>query len=473
MENSFIIDNLLQQKESERLEFKTSFNTDTIAKTITAFINTQGGDLIVGVDNDKKIVGVHNADEMVENLQNFLVESIKPLAPIAVQKVIYKNRELVLVSVWEGARKPYTYNNTIYNRAGQLTKSSKENALNVLISDRKQADFNWERMAVLGAELEDLDFVEINKTISSYLEYKKEAKFLDVEDFLIQLGLIQNGNITNACMVLFGKHPTRFIPQSKIRITVYPGSKSSNSFIDDKIFDGNIFKNINEVLQYIEAIFGKSIKVEGILREERKNFPELAFREGILNAIVHRDYNSVNGFLQISIYENKTEISNFGGLLNGITLQELKTEHHSILRNPDIAQICFIRKYIEMLGSGTLRIIKDCKKNKFKPPVWSENDNVLKLAFPGVFHSKKYEGVNEGVNEGVKLNIEGVNEGVKLELISILNALNNQPMLKVPEIASKIDKGISTVERYMKILKENNLVEFAGAPKTGGYIVKK
>ena len=70
-------------------------------------------------------------------------------------------------------------------------------------------------------------------------------------------------------------------------------------------------------------------------------------------------------------------------------------------------------------------------------------------------------------------NIEGVNEGVKLELISILNALNNQPMLKVPDIASKIDKGISTVERYMKILKENNLVEFAGAPKTGGYIVKK
>ena len=145
----------------------------------------------------------------------------------------------------------------------------------------------------------------------------------------------------------------------------------------------------------------------------------------------------------------------------------------NILRNPDIAQICFIRKYIEMLGSGTLRIIKDCKKNKFKPPVWSENDNVLKLAFPGVFHSKKYEGVNEGVNEGVKLNIERVNEGVKLELISILNALNNQPMLKVPDIASKIDKGISTVERYMKILKENNLVEFAGAPKTGGYIVKK
>ena len=126
MENSFIIDNLLQQNESERLEFKTSFNTDTIAKTITAFINTQGGDLIVGVDNDKKIVGVHNADEMVDNLQNFLVESIKPLAPIAVQKVIYKNRELVLVSVWEGARKPYTYNNTIYNRAGQKTKSSKE-----------------------------------------------------------------------------------------------------------------------------------------------------------------------------------------------------------------------------------------------------------------------------------------------------------------------------------------------------------
>lgn len=86
--------------------------------------------------------------------------------------------------------------------------------------------------------------------------------------------------------------------------------------------------------------------------------------------------------MQISIFSNRTEISNYGGLPEGIAVKDLKTEHHSILRNPDIAHMCFIRKYIEMLGSGTLRMIKDCKVNGFKMPKWSDEKNVTTVIFP-------------------------------------------------------------------------------------------
>ena len=176
MENSFIIENLLQQKEGVRLEFKASPNIDAIAKSITSFINTQGGDVVVGVDDNKNVLGIENAQQQAVTIQNTLVELIKPTAPISVQVISYKKKEVILISVWEGAKKPYQYKGAIYNRMGQITKTTSPEKLTNLISQRKQADFHWERMPVLGAELTDLDTVEIKQTIKLYQEYKKDAK---------------------------------------------------------------------------------------------------------------------------------------------------------------------------------------------------------------------------------------------------------------------------------------------------------
>lgn len=471
MENNFIIDNLLQQKEGTRLEFKVTVNKEVIAKIITAFINTQGGDLLIGVEDNKKIVGVENAEKTCTVIQKMLVEYIQPIAPIFTQVVNYKKKDLILISVWEGAKKPYQFKGKIFTRENDTTKLSSVSNLTSLIKDRKNADFHWERRTVLGSSLQDLATEEINQTIALYKAYKPNSIIEDAEDFLIQMGLIQNGNLTNACMVLFGKKPTRFIPQSKIRITIYPSTVSGNIFLNDKTFDGSIFQNITAILNFIEISFGKNIVVDGITRKEKLNYPLLAVREGLLNAMVHRDYNSVNGFLQISIFSDRTEIANYGGLPDGITIKDLKKEHSSILRNPDIAQICFVRKYIEMLGSGTLRMISDCKKNGFRIPVWTDKDDITTVTFPDLsIKTKPTKGVNEGVNEGVKkLSFKAESEGVNKELNSLLEVIEKTPGLKAPAIASALGTSLSTAERYIKKLKTAGHIEFKGVPKTGGY----
>ena len=151
MENSFIIENLLQHKEGVRLEFKARPDIDAIAKSITAFINTQGGDLIVGIDDNKKIIGIENALQQSITIQNALVKLIIPTAPISVQPITYKKKEVLLISVWEGAKKPYQYKGVIYDRISQASKTTNPAKLINLISQRKQADFHWERMPVLGA----------------------------------------------------------------------------------------------------------------------------------------------------------------------------------------------------------------------------------------------------------------------------------------------------------------------------------
>ncbi|MDL2308080.1 putative DNA binding domain-containing protein [Bacteroidales bacterium OttesenSCG-928-B11] len=485
MENSFIIENLLQQKSSIRLEFKAQPNMDAIAKSITSFINTQGGDLVVGVDNDGKILGVENAQQQAIAIQNALVELIKPTAPISVQVINYKKNDVILISVWEGAKKPYHYKGVIYNRKGQATTITNHKTLDNIILQRKETDFHWERMPLLGAELADLDTFEIEQTIKSYKEYKKDANFVDVEDFLIQVGLIQNGNITNACMVLFGKNPVRFIPQCKIRLTLYPSKTSGNQFIDDKVFDGNIFRNIIDLSTYLDTVYGKNLSIEGVFRTEKPNYPILAFREGIMNAIVHRDYNSIKGFLQISIYADRTEISNYGALPDGITVADLKVEHNSILRNPDIAQMCFYRKFIEMLGTGTQRMIRDCKVNKFKIPVWKQKENVTTVIFPNVTHNRKTEGITEDVVRGISKKVvakiegiiegitEGVTEDVKDKITKILLVIYKESGVRTVDIEKLTNIPVKSLERYIKQLKDAEIIEFKGANRTGGYYLTK
>ena len=474
MENSFIIENLLQQKQGVRLEFKAKPNIDAIAKSITSFINTQGGDLVVGIDDNKIVLGIENAQQQSIAIQDALVELIKPTAPISVQVINYEKKEVILISVWEGAKKPYQYKGAIYNRIGKITKTTNLEKLANLISQRKKADFHWERMPVLGAELTDLDIVEIKQTIKLYQEYKKDAKIEDVEDFLIQVGLLQNGNITNACMVLFGENPIRFIPQSRIRLTLFPAKTSGNQFIDDKMFEGNIFKNITAIFEYLDIVYGKNLIVKGLLRTDKPNYPVLALREGILNAIVHRDYNSVKGFLQISIYSDRTEISNYGALPDGITVADLKVEHNSILRNPDIAQMCFYRKHIEMLGTGTQRMIRDCKENKFNVPVWKQNNNITSVTFPDVAHNRKdkssSDAVNDAVNDAVKKGIiDTISDTVNDALIDAVKVIKTNKSASILEIMESTGKSNATAKRYLQILREVGLVEFKGAAKTGKY----
>ncbi len=473
--NSFIIENLLQQKENERIELKASAKLDTIAKEITGFINSNGGDLILGVDDNKSVIGIENSEQLAIDIQDYLTNNIVPVAPISVSSILYKHRKLILISVWEGSKKPYSYKQIIYNRVGSSTIVAKKTEILSLIENRKKADFNWERMPVLGTEFKDLDIYELQRTIELVKERNPQRTFNNEEDFLIQQGLMVNGNITNACIVLFGKNPTRFIPQSKIRLTVYPDRNSTNTFLEDRFFEGNIFSKLTSICTFLGYMYGKTIKKEGIHRAEKKNYPEIALREGILNAIVHRDYKSVNGFLQISIFSDRTEISNFGSLPEGITVADLKREHPSILRNPDIANICFIRQYIEMVGSGIIRILSECRKNGFKMPKWSDKNNILVLTFPGVSHlanEANNDGViqnNEGINEGININIEGINEGTKKVLKKIFSYINNNPMVKTSDVKFFVNKSSATTERYLKILRENDYIEYVGANKTGGY----
>jgi ATP-dependent DNA helicase RecG len=466
MEDNLIISNLLKQSEGERLEFKSDINPKAIAEVITSFINTKGGDLLIGINDDKSLSKINFTNDDEHKLKTYLIKEIQPLAPIFSRIETYKQKNLIMISVWEGANKPYHFKNNIFIRKDSQTIKS-NNIVSALLNEKLNTEQRWERQSVLGASIEDLDIVEIQKSMKAYANYSSNDNFITPEQFLIRLGLIVNGNITNGCLVLFGKNPTQFISQTIIKLVVHPGTKSGDWFKENKIYNGSLFQNVRRILSDFDTFIGKENIIEGISRIEKKLYPEMALREGLLNAIVHRDYSTSQSFLVIELFSDRLVISNYGGLQNNMTVNDLKIEHNSILRNPDIAQMCFYNNLIEMLGTGTLRMIRNCKKEGYKIPKWKNTNNILELTFSGVKH--QFEGVNEGVNEGVIFKIEGVNEGVLAELEYLYNTITKDEGKKAVELNNLINKSLATTERYLKILKDQGLIVFSGSSKTGGY----
>ena len=183
MDNKFIIDNLLMQNESEHLEFKAHFDEHIVAKDVTAMLNGSGGTILIGVNEEKAVVGV-SLDLNVKKLLHSLMNKIRPSAPIDVQSVEYDGKTVLLISVWEGAQKPYLCEGTIYQKVGSEGSVASAEAISYMLQDRKESDYNWERMPVLSADIEDLDMTEVRKTIDGFYRLK-DNRIQDEEEFLM------------------------------------------------------------------------------------------------------------------------------------------------------------------------------------------------------------------------------------------------------------------------------------------------
>lgn len=463
MDNSFIIDNLLNQNRSESLEFKTDLSYEGIAKLVTFMLNRRGGDILIGVDEQKRVVGLDSIMDAGDLLKK-LTRDIQPSAPIDVQNVVYDGKQLLMVRVWEGSQKPYSYKGEICRNADGSTFSE----MSQILSDRKEADSNWERNPVLGAEMDDLDLEEIRQTMELYQQSTSKIS-ADEESFLTETGLIQNGSLTNACIVLYAKSPMRYIVQSGIRLSVF-SSASASDLVDSQNYEGNVFKNVEAIFQYIDNLYGKVVKIDGLHRTERWNYPRVAVREGIMNAIVHRDYNSYQGFLQIFAYPNHLDIANYGVTQPIVSFVESGNAAYSMLRNPDIAYHCYYRHLIEMRGTGIPRMFADCKSNGFAIPEFTINNQVIRVTFPQLQVQNYYANKND-FESLLDESFESLNTNVKRKMLAILTLLDKNPGLRTTAINDKTGIPVKSIERYLSDLKQCGLIVYKGSSGSGGYYI--
>lgn len=460
MDNTFVIDNLLRQNESDVLEFKEKYSPEVIAKNITAMLNNRGGDILVGITDDKQVIGIDKGVDIGKFLSKLLSE-ITPSAPIDVQLVDYDGKNILMIRVWEGSQKPYSYKGTIFQKIGNRGKS-----LSKILSDRKDADINWERLPLLGADLSDLDMEEVEKTVD-HLQESGKSMTTDTEEFLINNGLIQNGNITNACALLYAKNPSRFYTQCVIRLSVF-SSDSPSDLVETRNYAGNIFKNAEAIFQFFDEYYKKSIVIDAPQRTEKWNYPRVAVREGVMNAIVHRDYSFYQGFLHIQVYPTHLDILNYGTMEPIVSYATKGILEYSMLRNPDIAYQCYYRKLIEMRGTGIMRMNDECKKLGLNLPAVSIEGNVVKVSF-----SIRQWGANStGVSMLEKMldtAIGSLSSNVKMKMLAVLDNINSKPGIKSLGLSDATGIPKKTVDRYLSELKKANIIRYEGSDKNGGF----
>ena len=469
-----LIKDLIKQGESENLEFKDNVRQrDSIARNVCGFLNGEGGQILIGVTVDGQISGVNNAARIAENLRAYLIENIIPEFALEVSSEKMGDAEIITVRVWRGSKKPYIFNGGIFFRRGANTVAATSQEISGLIHRRQEAENHWERQPVVNAELEDLDVEEIQSSINEAANRSDKIKpGSGAADFLSYYGLLQNGRLTNAAVVLFARRPAEFLPQCRVRLSILRRGKTSVELTNDRLLDGNLFKNLRAIDEYLNLYVGQTSKLFETMwqRRDEREYPLSALREAVLNALIHRDYANISGTVSILLYPDKLEIINSGEL--PFKPNESNRNQLSFLVNPDIAQIVYLRGFIEKMGIGIPFIVESCRRAGLKTPVWSTDSHSVKLTF---FSNTKLremdaatiEGTVEAIIEGA---VKGTTTSVKSKLKKLLLAVSENEGGKAKDYAAVTKIAAKSIERYLKILSDVELIEFKGTAKqTGGY----
>lgn len=479
MNDNQLIRDLIQQGENEKLEFKSNLQKEAIAKVLASFLNTKGGRLIIGLEENGGVVGIKNAGVQSQELRQYLVQSIVPDSPIDIDVIEIKGKELVICKVQEGTKQPYIFDGTIFYRNGAHTRKATSAQVSALISQRQEDELHWERQINLRLEWEDLDQ---NLIVETFNEAKRTNRSsydgIDVGTFLTQYGLMSNMSFTNACGLLFAKNTSKFYPQARVRLTEYPESKTSDKFIRDEYLEGNLFTLFDRLQSYSDSLGIRSVFTDDWQRNDFK-FPAKALDEGFVNALIHRDYASFNSQMTISVYPDRLVIANSGSLpeeLGGIS--SLKKEHRSFPNNPDIAHLFFLRGYIEKLGRGTNKIIEQCKNAGLKAPQWRNTKSEVVLTFFGSDSRNdavkvKIDALNEAQNDALKAKIDALNLKVTKKALDryydIVSLIYSNDNVALKDITHTLSASRATIQRYLLSLMDLGVIEPIGSKKTRKY----
>lgn len=477
MENNKLL-YLINKGENETLAFLTSFDLDRIAAILSGFLNHKGGNLLLGISSNKKIIGVDVSYD-IDDMRNQVSQKITPESPIEIIEEGIDDKKILLLKVSEGSKQPYICNSIIYFRKDTETVEASASDIAKLLIERTKNELHWERQVTFGVDWEDLDEkLILNVMRKAQNNGRSTYKGNDALEFLNHYGLFNNGAFTNACVILFALNPIKYFPQTRVRLTEYAEGKTDQSLLRDDVFEGNLFKLRNQLEQYIDNMGTRSVFAESEWRRIDFKYPEKALQEGIINALIHRDYSRFNSHLTISVYNNSFVIANSGHLPRELKVADLKTNHRSFPANPDIAHIIFLMGYIDKLGRGTIKIIEDCKKVGMKAPKWTIKNNEVILAFygpeinpiEGNDHYKLNVISDDAVNDAVDKVVgdavgDAVSDAVKDKLCAIVNLLYVNEAIPLKALVTYFDSSRATIQRYLLLLNTVNLLKLSGSDK--------
>lgn len=433
--------------ESEIVELKQCY-VDDIRKEVIAFANTLGGTIYVGVEDDGSICGIDDSNFLIQRIANNLRDNIRPDVTMFVSYEVLRedDKTILAVKVQSGTNKPYYLDSKgmrpsgVYVRQGTCSAPASSEAIRTMIKATDGDSYEEKRSLEQALTFNSANQIFANKG----LEFGRQQ--------MQSLGIIDsNGLYTNLGLLLSDQCP------HIIKAAIFR-DKTQNQFQSRKEFGGSLFKQLEDAYAYIDMANNLRSTIDGLYRKDKQDYPKAAVREALLNSIVHRDYG-IGASTLISIYLNRMEFVSIGGLVNGVSLEDVLIGV-SACRNPKLANIFYRLDLIEAYGTGLQKINSSYADYAFNPE-FIATQGAFKVVLPNTNEQELNEENTNGSNKQV-VREKQAPYGYIDYTAKVLHLIEATPGISRNEIALDLNLSASKAVRILKGLREEGLVYVMG-----------
>ncbi|MBI3942516.1 MAG: transcriptional regulator [Chloroflexi bacterium] len=457
---------LLKQGPGENLVLQPARTSPlSLATSLAALANTHGGTLILGVD-----AGLPDPDEARLRVLEATLLCDPPLILPVPESVTTGDKLLLVQGVPPGLPHVYHVRGKYLYRQGTEELPLPPERLRQLLLERSERGF--ELLPVADASWEDLD----SNRIYRYLESRRSSGEVlavpqsgsqDLTDkttreiLQAQGCLARDHRPTWAGILLFGKHPQRFLPSAEIIAVRYAGTHMSDTYIREDIRD-TLPEQIRRAEAFVVSNMRVGARLAGLARDEQEEYPREVIREAIVNAVAHRDYGIRGDEIRVTLYADRLEIYSPGRLPGHVTLANLKDERFS--RNPGIVQILADLGFIERLGYGIDRMLSTMKARGLPEPKFEETANGFRVIISG-----QGSRLLPGTPQHGRWTGQGLNERQQLALAHLQaheRITNSEYQDLCPGVSAE------TLRRDLSDLVDKNMLLRIGEKRATYYILK-
>lgn len=339
--------------EDVHTDFKVSVgSTRELAKDLVCLANSDGGQLIIGVADDRTVVGVEDIDQMLLQVDDVAYRGCSPPITVVPETVALNGVQVVVLNVPKGDQRPYaTSSGQYFVRSGARCRAASREELLRLFQASTSIFFDEQPVRQL--TLADLDFSLVDRYL---IDTERDDLRDQPERVLSSWRLLDEATPTVAGAVLFGRRPQEALPAAGIILGAVEGTELGGDFIDRTDLVGDF----QSVIDGIQAFFGLHLRarheVRGFEPERDDEVPLTALREAAVNAIVHRDY-TIPGPSRIFVFDDRVEVRSPGRPPNSVDESAMRAGAH-VPRNPHLyARVADLR-LATRAGSGVPRIAR-------------------------------------------------------------------------------------------------------------------
>lgn len=364
------ITTIIAQPEGKQLEFKRDLSgRRNVLRTLCAFANTAGGTLVFGVEDSGTVTGIDDALAFEQRLASIVSDGITPCVVPEIDIVAWRGTQLLTVTVYPGPSRPY-HVSALGQEAGVFVRVGSTNRV-------ADAELRAELARVVRGEtydelmLPDLDASDVDMT-AAVAAFAAVRKIGDHEARALGITAAVGGRVvpTVGGVLLFGVDRLATFPDAWVQAGRFRGVTKTR-IIDSAEIVASLPDTVDQTLAFVKRSMSLEMRVEGARRSEHWQFPLIAVREAVINAVVHADYSQKGAPLRVAVYDDRLEIENPGLLVSGLTVDDVLSGV-SRLRNRVIGRVFRELGLIEQWGSGVGRMLEACRDAGLPDPTFEE-----------------------------------------------------------------------------------------------------